>query len=93
MLESLVLAVVLGMMPAGFGVVMVGMAGVAMSAVGVVRRLLVVTSFVVLGRFAMMARSVLVMLSRLMVMVNVCVIAHFALPVWRLKSGMLTQRR
>ena len=87
------LAVVLGVMPAGLGVMVVGVAGMTVGAVGVMRRLVVVAGFVVLGSFAVMPRRVLMMLCRLVVMVNVCVIAHLALPVWRIKSGILTQQR
>lgn len=84
---------VLGVMPAGFGVVMLGMAGVAMGAVGVVRRLLVIALLVVLGGFAMMTRRVLVMLGCLVMMLNACVVAHDDLPVWRMKSAIFKQQR
>lgn len=88
-----VLAVVLGVMPARFGVVMLGMAGMTMGAVRVMRRLVVVAGFVVLGGFAVMTRRVLVMLSCLVVMLNACVVAHGDLPVWRIKSAILMQER
>jgi hypothetical protein len=81
-----VLAVVLGVMPAGLGVVMLGMAGMAIGGVSVVRRLFMIAGLVVLGGFAVMAGRVLVMLGCLMVMINACVVAHSALPVWRMKS-------
>ncbi|MGY3528705.1 hypothetical protein [Bradyrhizobium sp. USDA 4452] len=77
----LVFAVVLGVMPARFGVVMLGMAGVTMGAVRVMRRLVVVAGFVVFGGFAVMTRRVLVMLSCLVMMLNACVVAHDDLPV------------
>ena len=86
-------AVVLGVMPAGLGMVMLGMAGMAMGTVGVVRRLLVVAGFVVLGRFAVMMRCVLVMVCCLVVMLNACVVAHGDLPMWRMKFATLTQQR
>ncbi|WP_194455468.1 hypothetical protein [Bradyrhizobium sp. CCBAU 53421] len=89
----LVFAVVLGVMPARFGVVMLGVAGMAMGAVGVVRRLLVIALFVVLGRFAVMTRRVLVMFGRLVMMLNACVVAHDDLQVWRMKSTILMQQR
>lgn len=87
------LAVVLGVMPARLGVVVLGMAGMAMGAVGVMRRLVVVAGFVVLGGFAVMTRRVLVMLSCLVMMLNACVVAHDDLPVWRVKSAILTRQR
>lgn len=74
-------AVVLGVMPARFGVVMLGMAGVTMGAVRVMRRLVVVAGFVVLGGFAVMTRRVLVMLCSLVMVLNACVVAHDDLPV------------
>ena len=86
-------AVVLGVMPARLGVVMLGMAGVTMGAVRVMRRLVVIAGFVVLGRFAVMTRRVFVMLSCLVMMLNACVVAHRDLPVWRMKSTILTQPR
>ena len=86
-------AVVLGVMPARLGVVMLGMAGVTMGAVRVMRRLVVIAGFVVLGGFAVMTRRVFVMLSCLVMMLNACVVAHGDLPVWRMKSTILTQPR
>ncbi|KWV57904.1 hypothetical protein AS156_37530 [Bradyrhizobium macuxiense] len=68
------LAMVLGVMPAGLGVVMLGMAAMAIGAVGV-------------------ARCLFVMLCYLVVMLNACVVAHKALPVWRRRSAILTQKR
>ncbi|MES5487114.1 hypothetical protein QMZ05_30545 [Bradyrhizobium sp. INPA03-11B] len=91
--KKLVFAVMLGVMPARFGVVMLGMAGVAMGAVGVVRRLLVIALLVVLGGFAVMTRRVLVMLGCLVMMLNACVVAHDDLPVWRMKSAIFKQER
>jgi hypothetical protein len=85
-----VLAVVLGMMPAGLGVMMLGMTGMAIGGVGVVRRLLMITGLVVLGSFAVMVRCVLVVFGCFVVMLNACVVAHKALPVWRMKSATLT---
>ncbi|UGY13008.1 hypothetical protein [Bradyrhizobium septentrionale] len=87
------LAVVLGVMPARLGVVMLGMAGVTVGGVGVMRRLVMVAGFVVLGGFAVMTCRVLVMLSCLVVMLNACVVAHGDLPVWRMKSAILMQER
>jgi hypothetical protein len=85
--------VVLSVVPAGLGVVMVGVARMAVGAVGVVRRLVVVAGLVVLGCFAVMLCGMLVMFGRLVMMINACVVAHVALPVWRLKFGILTLDR
>ncbi|UFX43159.1 hypothetical protein HAP47_0028600 [Bradyrhizobium sp. 41S5] len=74
------IAVVLGVMPARLGVVMLGVAGVTVGAVRVMRRLVVVAGFVVLGGFAVMTRRVLVVLSCLVVMLNACVVAHEESP-------------
>jgi hypothetical protein len=65
----------------------------AMGAVRVMRRLLVIALFVVLGGFAVMTRRVLVMLGCLVVMLNACVVAHDDLPVWRVKSAIFKQER
>lgn len=82
------------MMPARLGVVMLGMAGVTVGAVRVVRRLLVVAGFVVLGSFAVVLGRVLVMFGSLVVMLNACVVAHGALPVgdkvWHPYAAALT---
>ncbi len=80
-------------MPARLGVVVLGMAGMAMGAVRVVRRLLVIALFVMLGGFAVVPRRVLVMLSCLVMMLNACVVAHDDLPVWRMKSAIFKQQR
>ena len=70
-----------GVMTARLGVVMLGVAGMAVRGVGVVRRLFVVAGFVMLGGFAVMFRGMLVMLGGLVVMIDVGVFAHVALPV------------
>jgi hypothetical protein len=82
----LIVAVVLGVMTAGFGVVFFGVTGMAMRAVGMMRGLVVIAGFVVLGGFAVMLGGVLVMFGSLVMMFD-GVLAHVALPVWRLKSG------
>ncbi|WGS01531.1 hypothetical protein MTX26_12235 [Bradyrhizobium sp. ISRA443] len=87
------LAVALGVMPAGLGVVMLGMACMAIGAMRVVRRLLMIAGFVVPGSFAVMVRRVFVMLGRLVVMLNACAVAHRALQVWRRKSAIFAQER
>jgi hypothetical protein len=75
-----VLAVMGGVVTARLGVVMLGVAGMTVRGVGVVRRLLVIAGFVMLGGFAVMLRSVLVMLGGLLMMLDVGVFAHAALP-------------
>jgi len=89
-----VLAVVLGVVTAGFGMMLFGVAGVAVSGVGVMRRLLVIAGLMVLGGFAVMPGGMFVVFGRLVMMVlDACVVAHIWLSrVWRLvfavrKSG------
>jgi hypothetical protein len=76
-----VLSVMLGVVAAGFGVMLFGMAGMAVGGVGVVRRLIVIAGFMMLGGFAVMLRRVLVMFGGLVMMLDACVVAHGALPV------------
>ena len=72
----------LGVVTAGLDMMMFGMAGMTVGAVGVVRRLLVVAGFMMLGCLTMMLRRMLVMFGGLVMMVlDACVFAHFALPV------------
>jgi hypothetical protein len=80
-----VVAVVLGVVTARLDVMMFGVAGMAMGGVGVMGRLLVLASLVVLGGFAVMLGSVFVMFGRLVMVVDACVIAHVSLPGWRIK--------
>lgn len=70
----------LGVMTAGFGVVMLGVAGVAMGAVGVMGRLFVIAGFMMLGSFAVMLRGMLVVFGRLVMMLDACVVAHVSSP-------------
>jgi hypothetical protein len=78
-----VLAVMLGVMPAGLDMMMFGMAGMTVGAVGVVRRLLVIAGLMMLGGFAMVLRGVLVMFGGLVMMVlDACVFAHVCSPGW-----------
>jgi hypothetical protein len=74
-----VFAVVLRVMPAGLGMVMLGMARVTMRAVRVVGGLFVVACFVVLGGLAVMLCRVLVVFGGLVVMLDACV-AHCFSP-------------
>ena len=75
------LAVMLGVMPAGLDMVVFGMAGVPVSAVRMMGGLFVIASFVVPGGFAVMLGGVLVMFGGLVMMVDACVVVHISLPV------------
>jgi hypothetical protein len=71
------LAVVLGVVTAGLGMMLFGVAGVAVSGVGVMRRLLVIAGLVVLGGLAVMPGGMFVVFGGLvMVMLDACVVAH-----------------
>jgi hypothetical protein len=74
-----VLAVVLGVMTARFGMMFFGVAGMAVGAVSVVRRLLVIAGFVVLGGFTVMLGGMFVMLGGLVVVFD-GVFAHVCAP-------------
>jgi hypothetical protein len=69
-----------GVVPACLVVMMFGMAGVAMGAVGVVRRLLVIAGFMMPGGFAVMFRGLLVMFGSLLMVFYALVIAHVFSP-------------
>jgi hypothetical protein len=85
-----VLAVVLGVVTARLDVMMFGVAGMAMGGVGVMGRLFVITSLVVLGGFAVMLGGVFVMFGRLVMVVDACVVAHVSLSrVGELKSARI----
>jgi hypothetical protein len=71
-----------GVMTARLGVVMLGVTGMAVRGMGVVRRLFVIAGFVMFCRFAVMLGSMLVMLGGLLMMLDVGVFAHAALPVY-----------
>jgi hypothetical protein len=66
----------LGVMTTGFDVMMFGVAGMAVGAVGVVRRLFVIAGLMMLGGFAVMLRRVLVMFGGLVMVLDACVVAH-----------------
>jgi hypothetical protein len=74
-----VFAVVLDVIPAGFGMMMLGMARVTMRGVRVVGGLFVIACFVVLGGLAVMLCRVLMVFGGLVVMVDACV-AHCFSP-------------
>jgi hypothetical protein len=79
-----VLAVLLGVMAACLDMMMFGVAGVPVRGMGMMRRLFVITGFVVLGGFAVMPGRVLVMFGRLVMMLHALMVAHISLPVrWR----------
>ena len=65
----------LGVMTARLGMVFFSVAGMAMRAVGVMRGLLVIAGFVMLGGFTVMLGGVLVMFGSLVMMVD-GVLAH-----------------
>jgi hypothetical protein len=76
-----VLAVLRGVMPARLDVMMLGVAGMAVGGVRVMRRLLVIAGLVMLGGFAMMLCCMLMVLGRLVVMLHALMLAHVSLPV------------
>ena len=86
------LAVVLGVMTARLGMVLFGVAGMAVGAVSVVRRLFVIAGLVMLGGLAVMFCRMLVMLGGLVMMLDVGMFAHVALPVGGYQSARFTQR-
>jgi hypothetical protein len=83
-------AVMFGVMTAGLDMMVFGMAGMAMGAVSVVRRLFVIAGLMVLGRFAVMLRRMFVVFGGLVMMLDAFVVAHISLPVRPVKrdSGL-----
>jgi hypothetical protein len=73
-------AVMFGVMTAGLDVMVFGMAGMAMGAVSVVRRLFVIAGLMVLGRFAVMLRRMFVVFGGLVMMLDAFVVAHIFSP-------------
>ncbi len=76
----------LGVVAAGLDVMMFGVAGVTVGAVGMMRGLFVVAGLMMPGGFAVMLRRVLVMFGGLVMMLDAFVVAHFALPVRSVKT-------
>ena len=76
----LVLAVMFSVMTAGLGMVMLGVAGVAMRAVRMMSRLVVIAGFVMPGSFTVVLGGMLVMFGSLMMMLDACVVAHIRSP-------------
>jgi hypothetical protein len=75
------LAVLLGVMTARLYMMMLGVAGMAVGGVRMMRRLLVIAGLVMLGGFAMMLCCMLMVLGRLVVMLHALMLAHISLPV------------
>jgi hypothetical protein len=74
-------AVMFRMVAARLNVMMLGVAGVTVRAMGMVRRLFMIARLVMLGGFAMMLRGMLVVLGGLMMMVfDACVVVHVSSP-------------
>ena len=78
-----------GVMTAGLGMMFFGVAGMPVSAVGVVRCLLVIAGFMMLGGFAMMLRGLFVMFGGLVMVLDACVVSHVSLPVQYYKVCMV----
>jgi hypothetical protein len=76
-----VLTVMFRVMAAGLGMMFLGVAGMPVGAMGVVRRLLVIAGLMVLGGFAVMLRCLLMVFGGLVMVLDVCVVSHISLPV------------
>ena len=87
------LAVALGVVTAGFRVVFLCVAGVAMGAVRVMRSLFVIAGLMVPGRFAMMFGCMLMVFGSLVMMVlDALVIAHVTFSsLWVCRQRIHTQ--
>lgn len=68
-------------MAAGLGMMFLGVAGMPVGAMGVVRCLLVIAGLMVLGGFAVVLRCLLVVLGGLVMVLDACVVSHASLPV------------
>jgi hypothetical protein len=79
----------LGVMPARLVMMMLGMAGMAMGAVGVMRRLLVIAGFVMFGGFAVMLRGMLMVLGSLVMVLYAFVVAHVFLSRFELQQAAI----
>jgi hypothetical protein len=75
------LAVLLGVMTARLYMMMLGVAGMAVGGVRMMRRLLVIAGLVMLGGLPMMLCRMFVVLGRLLVMLDALMFAHISLPV------------
>ncbi len=75
-------------MPAGLGVMFLGVTGMTVGTVGVMRCLLVIARTVMLGGFAVMLGGVLVVFGSLvMMMFDACVVAHVYSPGLAIKDA------
>jgi hypothetical protein len=81
-----VLAVMLGVMTARLDMVVLGMAGVPVRAMGVMGRLLMFAGLMMPGGFAVMFCRVLVMFGGLVVMLHACMIVHDKFSRFNMKS-------
>jgi hypothetical protein len=79
-----VFAVHFGVVPARLGMMVFSMAGLSVSGVGMMRRLLVIAGLAVLGRFTMMLDGVLVVLGGFLMVLSAVVLAHMSFPVRQL---------
>jgi hypothetical protein len=75
------LTVMLGVMATCLDVMMLGVAGMAVGAVRMMRCLLVVAGLMMFGGFTVMLRRVLVMFGGFLMMLDASVVAHISLPV------------
>jgi hypothetical protein len=76
-----VLTVRFGVMTARLDVMLLGVAGMAVGGVRVMRGLLVIAGLMMLGGFAMMTGRMLVVFGGLGMMFHALVLAHISLPV------------
>ena len=70
----------LGVMTAGFDMMMLGVAGVTMRAVRMMSRLFVIAGFMMPGSFAVVLGGMLVVFGSLVVMLDACVVGHISSP-------------
>jgi hypothetical protein len=75
-----VLTVMFRVMAAGLGMMFLGVAGVPVGAMGVVRRLLVIAGLMVLGGFTVVLRCLLVVFGGLVMVLDACVVSHIFSP-------------
>ena len=77
----------LGVVAARLDVMLFGMTRVAMGRVRMVRRLLMIAGFMMLGGLAMVLGGMLVMFGGLVVVLDALMLAHVASPGLRLEEG------
>ncbi len=81
----------LRVMAAGLGMMFLGVAGMPVGAMGVVRCLLVIAGLMVPGGFAVVLRCLLVVFGGLVMVLDACVVSHISLPVQCETSARSTQ--